>query len=105
MTEFARLKELLSELSPVSSVTPVDMLQLPDRVGGAMRKMMRTGLTAAELGRELDLTADEGAAVGDLLVAKGYLQREPAAGEAKAGGERYVVKFTRMRGRAIPFDL
>ena len=102
MNEFARLQHALSELSPVVSVTPVDMLQLPDELGGPMRKMMRSGLTADELGHELGVTEEEGGAVAEILVEKGYLRREPAGAAADA---RYFVKFARMRGRPIPLDL
>ena len=102
MSEFAQLRQLLNELAPVSGVTPVDMLQLPDHVGGAMRKMMRAAMTGAEFGQELGLPAEEGEALAELLAQKGYLRRQSEA--APAGEARFVVSFAHMRPRPIPPD-
>ena len=99
---FADLQRQLAELTPVKGIAPVDILQLPDAVTPAVRKMMRHELTLAELARELDLPLDLARQVGDQLVEKGYLINQP---QGDSGDILYRVYFARKRGQNIAVDL
>jgi hypothetical protein len=102
MMAFADLQRQLAELAPVKGISPVDILQLPDAVTPAVRKMMRHGLTLAELAQELDLSLDQARQVGDMLVEKGFLTNQP---QGDSGDLIYKVYFARMRGQNIAVDL
>jgi hypothetical protein len=102
MTAFADLQRQLAELAPVKGIAPVDILQLPAAITPAVRKMMRHGLTLAELARELDLSLDQARQVGDLLVDKGFLTSQQ---QGDSGATIYKVYFARMRGQNIAVDL
>ena len=102
MIAFADLERQLAELAPVKGIAPVDILQLPDAVTPAVRKMMRHGLTLAELAQELDLSLDQARQVGDLLVDKGFLTSQQ---QGDSGDTIYKVYFARMRGQNIAVDL
>ena len=99
---FADLVRQLAGLAPVKGIAPVDILQLPDAVTPAVRKMMRHGLTLAELASEIDLPLDEARLVGDMLVEKGYLTNQQ---QRDSGDIVYRVNFARMRGQNITVDL
>jgi hypothetical protein len=101
MLAFADLQRQLAELAPVKGIAPVDILQLPAAVTPAVRRMMRHGLTLAELAQELELSLDEAHQVGDLLVEKGFLTSQ----QGDSGGVTYRVYFARMRGQNITVDL
>jgi len=102
MLAFADLQRQLAELAPVKGIAPVDILQLPDAVTPAVRKMMRHGLTLAELAQELDLSLDQARQVGDMLVGKGFLTSQQ---QEDSGDLIYRVYFARMRGQNIAVDL
>jgi len=102
MTAFADLQRQLAELAPVKGIAPVDILQLPAAITPAVRKMMRHGLTLAELAQELDLSLDQARQVGDLLVDKGFLTSQQ---QGDSGDIIYKVYFARMRGQIIAVDL
>jgi hypothetical protein len=102
MIAFADLQRQLAELAPVKGIAPVDILQLPDAVTPAVRKMMRHGLTLAELAQELDLSADQARQVGDMLVEKGFLASQQPG---DFGDIIYKVYFARMHGQNIAVDL
>ena len=102
MIAFADLQRQLAELAPVKGIAPVDILQLPAAITPAIRKMMRHGLTLAELAQELDLSLDEARQVGDLLVDKGFLTSQQ---QGDSGDTIYKVYFARMRGQNIAVDL
>ena len=80
----------------------MDILDLPGEVTPAVRKMMRRGLTLAELSAELDLPPEQARQVGELLVEKGYLTSQHGA---ETDDPVYKVYFTRMRGQNIAIDL
>jgi len=102
MIAFADLERQLAELAPVKGIAPVDILQLPAAITPAVRKMMRHGLTLAELAQELDLSLDQARQVGDLLVDKGFLTSQQ---QGDSGDTIYKVYFARMRGQNIAVDL
>ena len=102
MIAFADLQRQLAELAPVKGIAPVDILQLPAAITPAVRKMMRHGLTLAELAQELDLSLDRARQVGDLLVDKGFLTSQQ---QGDSGDTIYKVYFARMRGQNIAIDL
>jgi len=102
MVGFADLQRQLVELTPVKGVAPVDILELPAAVTPAVRKMMRRGLTLAELASELDLPVEQAREVGEILVAKGFLTSQR---DANLGDPVYKVYFTRKRGQNISIDL
>ncbi len=102
MIAFADLQRQLAELAPVKGIAPVDILQLPAAVTPAVRKMMRHGLTLADLAQALDLSLDEAHQVGDLLVEKGFLTSQQ---QGDSGDLVYKVYFARMRGQNIAVDL
>lgn len=102
MIAFADLQRQLAELAPVKGIAPVDILQLPAAITPAIRKMMRHGLTLAELAQELDLSLDEARQVGDLLVDKGFLTSQQ---QGDSGDTIYRVYFARMRGQNIAVDI
>jgi len=102
MIAFADLQRQLAELAPVKGIAPVDILQLPAAITPAVRKMMRHGLTLAELAQELDLSLDEARQVGDLLVDKGFLTSQQ---QGDSGDTIYRVYFARMRGQNIAVDI
>jgi hypothetical protein len=102
MTAFADLQRQLAELAPVKGIAPVDILQLPTAITPAVRKMMRHGLTLAELAQEVDLSLDQARQVGDLLVDKGFLTSQQ---QGDSGDTIYRVYFARMRGQNIAVDL
>ena len=102
MIAFADLQRQLAGLASVKGITPVDILQLPDSLTPAVRKMMRHGLTLAELADELDLPLDQARRVGDVLVEKGFLTSHQ---QGDGGDVIYRVYFTRMRGQNIAVDL
>jgi len=102
MIAFTDLQRQLAELAPVKGIAPVDILQLPATITPAVRKMMRHGLTLAELAQELDLSLDQARQVGDLLVDKGFLTSQQ---QGDSGDTIYKVYFARMRGQNIAVDL
>jgi len=102
MIAFADLQRQLAELAPVKGIAPVDILQLPAAITPAVRKMMRHGLTLAELAQELDLSLDRARQVGDLLVDKGFLTSQQ---QGDRDDTIYKVYFARMRGQNIAIDL
>ena len=102
MIAFADLQRQLAELAPVKGIAPVDILQLPAAITPAIRKMMRHGLTLAELAQELDLSLDRARQVGDLLVDKGFLTSQQ---QGDSGDTIYRVYFARMRGQNIAVDI
>jgi hypothetical protein len=102
MTAFADLQRQLVQLQPVKGFAPVDILSLPDSLAAVVRKMMRHGMTLAELASELDLPLDQARQVGDLLVEKGYLTGQE---QGESGEIVYKVYFARMRGQNIAVDL
>jgi hypothetical protein len=102
MIAFTDLQRQLAELAPVKGIAPVDILQLPVAITPAVRKMMRHGLTLAELAQELDLGLDQARQVGDLLVDKGFLTSQQ---QGDSGDTIYKVYFARMRGQNIAVDL
>ena len=102
MTTFVDLQRQLAELAPVKGIAPVDILQLPAAITPVIRKMMRHGLTLAELAQELDLSLDQARQVGDLLVDKGFLTSQQ---QDDSGDTIYKVYFARMRGQNIAVDL
>jgi len=102
MIAFADLQRQLAELAPVKGIAPVDILQLPAAITPAVRKMMRHGLTLAELAQELDLSLDRARQVGDLLVDKGFLTSQQ---QGDSGDTIYRVYFARMRGQNIAVDI
>ncbi len=102
MTTFVDLQRQLAELAPVKGIAPVDILQLPAAITPAVRKMMRHGLTLAELAQELDLSLDQARQVGDMLVDKGFLSSQQ---QGDSGDTIYKVYFARMRGQNIAVDL
>ena len=102
MIAFADLQRQLAELAPVKGIAPVDILQLPAAVTPAVRKMMRHGLTLAELARELDLSLEQARQVGDMLVEKGFLTNQQ---QGVSSDIVYKVYFARMRGQNIAVDL
>jgi len=102
MIAFADLQRQLAALAPVKGIAPVDILQLPDAITPAVRKMMRHGLTLADLAQELDLPLDQARQVGDILVEKGFLTSQQQGDSADL---IYKVYFTRMRGQNIAVDL
>jgi hypothetical protein len=102
MIVFADLQSQLAELAPVKGIAPVDILQLPAAITPAVRKMMRHGLTLAELAQELDLSLDQARQVGDLLVDKGFLTSQQ---QGNSSDLVYKVYFARMRGQNIAIDL
>ena len=102
MIAFADLQRQLAELAPVKGIAPVDILQLPAAITPAVRKMMRHGLTLAELAQELDLSLDQARQVGDMLVEKGFLTNQQ---QGDSGDPIYKVYFARMRGQNIAVDL
>jgi hypothetical protein len=102
MLAFADLERQLAELAPVKGIAPVDILQLPTAITPVVRRMMRHGLTLAELAQELDLSSDEARQVGDLLVDKGFLTSQQ---QGDSGDTIYRVYFARMRGQNIAVDL
>ena len=102
MIAFADLKRQLADLAPVKGIAPVDILQLPAAITPAVRKMMRHGLTLAELAQELDLSSDQARQVGDMLVEKGFLSSQL---QGDSGDPIYKVYFARMRGQNIAVDL
>jgi hypothetical protein len=101
-SSFAALEQQITQLAPVAGVTPVDVLQLPDEMGGPLRRMMRGGMTAEELAAEMELSLAEGETLMRLLAEKGYLR---PAGPGDDGPRRYTVNFAPMRPRKIPLDL
>jgi hypothetical protein len=102
MISFTDLQRQLAALAPVKGIAPVDILQLPAAITPAVRKMMRHGLTLAELAQELDLSLDQARQVGDLLVDKGFLTSQQ---QGDSGDTIYKVYFARMRGQNIAVDL
>ena len=102
MIAFADLERQLADLAPVKGIAPVDILQLPAAITPAVRKMMRHGMTLAELAQELDLSADQARQVGDMLVEKGFLTSQL---QGDSGDTIYKVYFARMRGQNIAVDL
>jgi hypothetical protein len=102
MIAFADLQRQLAELAPVKGIAPVDILQLPAAITPAVRKMMRHGLTLAELAQELDLSLDQARQAGDLLVDKGFLTSQQ---QGDSGDTIYRVYFARMRGQNIAVDI
>jgi hypothetical protein len=102
MIAFTDLQRQLAELAPVKGIAPVDILQLPAAITPAVRKMMRHGLTLAELAQELDLSLDQARQVGDMLVDKGFLTSQQ---QGDSGDTVYKVYFARMRGQNIAVDL
>jgi len=102
MIAFADLERQLADLAPVKGIAPVDILQLPAAITPVVRKMMRHGLTLAQLAQELDLSSDEARQVGDMLVDKGFLTSQQ---QGDSGDTIYKVYFARMRGQNIAVDL
>jgi hypothetical protein len=102
MIAFADLQRQLADLAPVKGIAPVDILELPDAVTPAVRKMMRHGLTLTELAQELELSADQARQVGDMLIEKGFLTSQQ---QGDSGDLIYKVYFARMRGQNIAVDL
>ena len=104
MTAFSELVSQVAALDPFpNGITPVDILQLPDPLDLAVRKIMRQGpKTAADLMSEIGLSENETQELAELLVLKGFLQSEELESSAK---KTYKVFFARMRGRNIPLDL
>ncbi len=103
MIDFEKLIEDLAKIPPVKGVSPVDVLALPDPLGGLIRKMTRKKtMTLEDLAGEMDLTREETRQIGDLLVEKGYLRAELRHTEDNLV---YRVYYARMRKRNIPLDL
>jgi hypothetical protein len=101
MTTFEDLQQQLAQLQSVKGIAPVDVLSLPDSLAAVVRKMMRGGMTLSALADELGLPLDQARQVGDVLVAKGYLNSEGT----ESDGVTYKVYFARMRGQHIAIDL
>jgi len=99
---FEMLKQRLVDLDRVNGITPVEVLDLPEGLHVAVRKMLKGPMTLGEFARELNLPVEETRQIGDLLVAKGFLQAEELIAD---GAIRYRVHFARMRSRNIPLDL
>jgi hypothetical protein len=99
---FETLKQQLIELDRVNGITPVEVLELPEGLHVAVRKMLKRQMTLGELASELSLPVEETRQIGDLLVDKGFLQIEEPTED---GTIRYRVHFARMRSRNIPLDL
>ena len=102
MAIFETLKQRLIELDRVNGITPVEVLDLPEGLHVAVRKMLKRAMTLGELASELSLPMDETLQIGNLLVDKGFLQMEAMTED---GTIRYKVRFARMRSRNIPLDL
>jgi hypothetical protein len=98
---FEELKQQLSALPPVDGITPPDVLDLPDPLPRALKKMLRTPLTLEDMAAELSLASGPARQIGDLLVEKGYLRREELP---DGGGVRYKVRLTHTRTHRLPVE-
>jgi hypothetical protein len=103
MAGFDSLWQAVNRLKPVDGVLPMDVLDMPDPLGGLIRKFIRSGsLSLAEFAADLQVPPDQARRVGHVLVKKGYLHAEE---HAQGGQVTYRVYLARMRKRNIPLDL
>ena len=101
MASFEALRREIAALDRVGGISPDEVVTLPEDLHAAFRKMLKGAITLDELALELGVAEGEAREIGQLLVEKGFLQKEdfdPAA-------IRYRVRFARMRTRNIPLDL
>jgi hypothetical protein len=103
MADFESLWQAVNQLKSVAGVLPMDVLDMPDPLGGIIRKFVRMGgMSLAEFAVDLDMDQDQARRVGDVLVQKGYLNVED---HAQDGQVTYRIYLARMRKRSIPLDL
>ena len=104
MPTYEELFEKIKNVPQVNGISPVDVLNLPDPMGGVIRDMTRhKTMSLNQLAEELGLALEETHTICQTLVDKGYFA---LLNEHDRPSERvYRVRFAEMRKRNIPFDL
>jgi hypothetical protein len=98
-------EQLLNELAhrPVAQgISMVDVLDLPEPLGAALRRMIRAGaLPLHDFATALNLTIDEARTIGALLAEKGILAVEASDDREPS----YTVRLATIRRRQLPANL
>ncbi len=98
-------EQLLNELASrpvVQGISMIDVLDLPEPLGAALRRMLRAGsLSLHDFAAALDLPTDEARAIGALLAEKGMLTVEAADDREPS----YAVRLAIIRRRQLPANL
>lgn len=94
---FAHLRQAIEEQPAMQGITILDVLQLPEPLGGLLKSLARRGpCPSSVLAAELAVTPDEMRVLGDMMIEKGLL----TATEGEADGEIvYRVRLASAQSR------
>ncbi|RPI26429.1 MAG: hypothetical protein EHM70_19040 [Chloroflexota bacterium] len=103
MDTFESILQTLDGVSQVEGITPINILELPESLCKALKKLLRIGsMSLNDLANETSLSEDQARIIGERLVQKGYLVVQDAQG---GSAPIYRTYFARMRGQNLPLDL
>ena len=103
MVDFAQLHRSVSALPTVAGIVPVDLLTVPQPLGGAIRGLVRNkSMAPDELAEVIGVTPDEVRQLVDILVEKGYLR---VVEGGSADRPRFCIRYARASTHNIPSDL
>ena len=103
MADFEQLHTAIAALPTVAGIVPVDLLSVPQPLGGAIRGLVRNkAMDTDELAEVIGVTPDEARQLIDLLVEKGYLLTV----DGDSGDRpRFCIRYARASKHNIPADL
>jgi hypothetical protein len=97
MVDFESLRTKLDDVPKVNGISPMDVLDLPDPLGGIIRRMIREkSMSLPEFAEALDLPSSQAEMIGERMVQKGYFEKEEHEIVI------YKVKYAQKRKRFIP---
>lgn len=111
--KFEQLCQELGKYQAVESVTMSDVLELPDPIPAALRRLVRGGtMTLSEFAEVMELDAEQAQKLAILLIEKGFFKvtepRTPARpdqGEGEEGEACYQLQITHRQTRRMPSSI
>ncbi|MEZ4610003.1 MAG: hypothetical protein R2838_07100 [Caldilineaceae bacterium] len=97
MADFEQLHTAIAALPTVAGIVPVDLLSVPQPLGGAIRGLVRNkAMDTDELAEVIGVTPDEARQLIDLLVEKGYLLTV----DGDSGDRpRFCIRYARLQAQ------
>lgn len=102
--KFEQLCQELGKYQAVESVTMSDVLELPEPIPAALRRLVRGGtMTLGEFAEAMELEAEQAQKLAILLIEKGFFQvTEPKTEEGEAC---YQLRVAHRQTRQMPSSI